>query len=212
MIKDLSKYIDFTYLNEDCSYEIIKQLCQTAINHGYFAVCCPDIFVMYAKTLLEKTNIKVVTVISFPKGNDTLEHKLSQTYFALESGADEIDMVMNYNLLLKGKTIELKNEISAVTDLVHKNGKILKIIIESGLLDFDKVKIACDICAAAYVDFVKTSTGKVTVGAEIDKVKYMRSILPANIFIKASGGIKTKQQILDFIDAGAVRIGTSAIV
>ena len=212
MTKDLSKYIDFTYLNEDVTEDKIAEICKTAKDKAYFAVCCPSLFVNLAKSLLKDSGVKIVTVVSFPNGTDILESKLFHTRKAIEDGADEIDVVMNYKLLKLGLINEIQKEITILSRTIHKNGKILKIIIESGELDYKEIKTACEICSKANVDFVKTSTGKTKSGAEIDKVKYMRSILPENILIKASGGIKTKEQMLEFIEAGAVRIGTSAII
>ena len=209
---ELSKYIDFTYLNEDCTTDKITEICNIAKDKGYYAVCCLDKFIVQAKGLLKSSGVKVVTVVSFPHGTDILESKLFYTKEAMKNGADEIDLVMNYQLLKIGLINEPTKNISAISEIVHKEGKILKVIIESGELNYDEIKIACDICIKSNVDFVKTSTGKIKTGEEIDKVKYMRNILPANILIKASGGIKAREPVIEFIEAGASRIGTSTII
>jgi len=136
---------------------------------------------------------------------------LEEAQKAIELGADEIDVVMNYHQLKSGEIEKVKNEIKLLSNFIHKNNSILKIIIESGLLTMDEVRRSCELCVEAQVDFVKTSTGMVQPAAEVGKSKIMRKILPKNIKIKASGGIKTFEQVKAFYEAGADRIGTSSI-
>jgi deoxyribose-phosphate aldolase len=204
--------IDYTYLKPDTKIDDVKKICEEAKEANFFSVCILPDFVSYAKTFLEKSNVKVCTVISFPKGNNKTIDKVNETKRAIADGADEIDMVLNYKLLMKGDDDSLEKcqkDVEEVARVCHKDGVILKVIIESGVLTYDQVKQACDICVEAGADFVKTSTGFAKVGAEIEKVKFMRKILPDYIKIKASGGIRTIDDFklyFPYVD----RIGTSS--
>jgi deoxyribose-phosphate aldolase len=217
-----NKAIDFTYLREDANIDKIQEICKMAKDNGFYSVCIRPDFVSYAVNFLENSGVKVCTVISFHEGTDKTQQKVAETQKAIANGADEIDMVMNWKLLYKWskesdkekKTdIEQKmyDDIRKVADICHNaNSVTLKVIIESGELTLDQVQKACELCTKAGVDFIKTSTGYASKGAEIDKVRFMRSILPDHIKIKASGGIRTIQDIENFINAGADRIGTSS--
>ena len=207
-----NRLIEYTYLKNDTTRDKIKEICETAVKYDYYGVCCYADFINDAKFFLKNSTIKIITVASFPEGTFSTEEKLEETKKAIDLGADEIDVVMNYRKLKAGDTIEAKNEISALSRLVHEKNRILKIIIESGLLTFKEIKLSCKICAEAGVDFIKTSTGTIQPAAEIEKVKYMREILPENIKIKAAGGIKNLEQLITFYEAGADRIGTSALI
>jgi len=219
--KRYNKIIDFTYLREDANVDKIEEVCKQAKENGFWSVCVRPDFVSYAVNFLEGSDVKICTVISFHKGEDKTQEKVVETQKAIANGADEIDMVMNWKLLLKWskepdeekkKEIEQKmyEDIRKVADVCHGSDSVLlKVIIESGELTLEQVKKACELCAKCAVDFVKTSTGYLR-GAEIDKVRFMRSILPDHIKIKASGGIRTLQDIESFVNAGADRVGTSS--
>ena len=217
--------IDYTYLKDNSTIDDIKQLCEEAIENDFFSVCVLPKFVGTAKAFLEDEDPKVVTVISFPKGDDSANTKVRDTMKAITDGADEIDMVINFNQLkelsmLDGEEYdklyeELVNEIRNVARACHSDGIILKVIIEIEELNYNQIKIACEICVEAGADFVKTSTGfsKTTkpFSDKVEKLKYMRKILPEYIKIKVSGGIRVMEQIeqvLPYVD----RIGTSAII
>ena len=219
--KRYNKIIDFTYLREDANVDKIEEVCKQAKENGFWSVCVRPDFVSYAVNFLEGSDVKICTVISFHKGEDKTQEKVVETQKAIANGADEIDMVMNWKLLLKWskepdeekkKEIEQKmyEDIRKVADVCHGSDSVLlKVIIESGELTLEQVKKACELCAKCAVDFVKTSTGYLR-GAEIDKVRFMRSILPDHIKIKASGGVRTLQDIENFVNAGADRVGTSS--
>lgn len=214
--------IDYTYLHEDANIDKIEEICQQAKENGFYSVCIRPDFVSYVVNFLERSNVKVCTVISFHKGENKTQEKVVETQKAISNGADEIDMVMNWKLLQKWskesddekkKNMEQKlfDDIRKVADVCHgSDSVVLKVIIESGELTLDQVKKACELCTKAGVDFVKTSTGYATKGAEIDKVRFMRSILPDHIKIKASGGVRTLHDIESFVNAGADRVGTSS--
>jgi deoxyribose-phosphate aldolase len=219
--KRYNKIIDYTYLREDANIDKIKEVCQQAKENQFYSVCIRPDFVSYAVNFLEGSNVKVCTVVSFPKGENKTQEKVVETQKAISTGADEIDMVMNWKLLIKAskednpekkKDMEKRvlDDIRKVANVCHgADSVILKVIIESGELTLELVKKACEFCVTAGVDFVKTSTGYLR-GAELDKIRFMRSILPDHIKIKASGGIRTLGEIESFVNAGADRIGTSS--
>jgi len=219
-----NRLLDYTLLKSNITTDQLKNHCDTAIENNVYAICIPPEFVSTAKGFLQDENVKIVTVISFPKGTDKTIQKVREADKALAEGADEIDMVMNYKKLKSLSELEIGSEkyekeyfdilddIRQVAELVHKEGKTIKVIIESGDLTFDQVRTACEMCVTAEVDFVKTSTGFAPsgIGAELDKVKYMRRILPDKMQIKASGGIRTLDQVKQFAPY-VDRIGTSVI-
>lgn len=220
--KRFNGIIDFTYLREDANVDKIEEICKQAKENGFYSVCIRPEFVSYAKNFLENSDVKICTVISFHKGTDKTQEKVVETQKAISNGADEIDMVMNWPLLQswtkepdKDKKLDIEqrmyDDIRKVADVCHgADSVVLKVIIESGELTLEQVKKACELCAKAGVDYVKTSTGYASRGAEIDKVRFMRSILPDHIKIKASGGIRTLQDIETFVNAGADRVGSSS--
>jgi len=204
--------IDFTILNDQASVDQIKEYCDIAKQYKFASVCVKPDNILYAKSFLEDSNVKVCTVISFPKGTDSTIEKIKECTKALSDGADEVDVVMNYTKLLKKEedaVEDITTELRELTELTHSEGKIIKVIIESGILTFDQIRTVCECCVEAGVDFVKTSTGYAKVGAELDKVKFMRKILPDYIKIKASGGIRTIETIEEYAPY-VDRIGMSA--
>jgi deoxyribose-phosphate aldolase len=217
-----NKIIDYTYLREDANVDKIEEICKQAKENGFYSVCVRPDYVSYAVNFLENSDVKVVTVVSFHKGENKTQEKVVEAQKAIANGADEVDMVMNWKLLQKWSKEsddekksdleqKLYDDIRKVSDVCHGSDSVtLKVIIESGELTLEQVKKACELCTKAGVDYVKTSTGYASRGAEIDKVRFMRSILPDHIKIKASGGIRTIGDIEKFVNAGADRIGTSS--
>lgn len=223
--KGFSKYnkiIDYTYLKQNIKIDKIKEICNDAMRFKFYSVCIRPEYVSYAKNFLNKSDVKICTVISFPKGTNPLKDKIKESEKAIINGADELDVVMNYNLIKKYTNTDnldektkylniVKEELYKISELCHGiNSVILKVIIETGDLTYEQIKIACDICTEVGVDYVKTSTGTVEIGAEVDKIQFMRKILPDSIKIKASGGIRTLEDIQKFVKHGADRIGTSS--
>lgn len=206
----INSKIEQTILKADTTILDVEKLCNEAIQHHFFGVCIPPYFVKYAKNILQKSEVKIVTVVGFPLGYNTTPAKVEEARKALDQGADEIDMVINIAALKNGDFKFVKNDIQAVATLVQLKNKKIKVIIETALLtEEEKIKI-CQICAEIGVDFVKTSTGFSTSGAKVEDIILMRNVLPEKIKIKASGGIKTKEQAIDLINAGADRLGTSS--
>lgn len=212
--------IDYTLLEESATDKDIIDLCKKANTIGVKSVCVLPKHVKLASNELSKSNVLVCTVISFPNGKDTPEKKLKDTIKVINDGADEVDMVLNYTLLKEyDSDMEydeendidqlLIKEVKMLADECHsnknKNGEpiILKVIVESGLLTEDETEISTHICLLGNADFIKTSTGKVSVGAEINKIEIMYDIIKKNrlkMKIKASGGIRTENQINSMID------------
>lgn len=207
---ELKQYIEHTTLKADTSLNAIKKLCKEAIDNEFVGVCVPPYFVKDAKALLKNTTVKLVTVVGFPLGYSTTPSKVEEVKKAIDEGADEIDMVINITALKNKDYAYVSNDISSLATLVHLKGAILKVIIETALLtQKEKVKIL-EICDEIGVDYVKTSTGFAKEGAKVEDIELMRSKLSDKIKIKASGGIKTKEQAIALIKAGADRLGASS--
>lgn len=203
-----SKFIDHTNLKQDTSINDIKTLCEEAIKFDFMSVCINPCFVKYAHDVLLDSEVKVCTVIGFPLGANTTKTKVYETKQALKDGADEIDMVINVSALKDKKYDYVKNEISKIKK-VCKN-KILKVILETCLLTDEEIVKACELSLEAKADFVKTSTGFSKGGATVEAVALMRKTVGDKCGVKASGGVKTFEDMQKMIDAGASRIGTSS--
>lgn len=203
-----NKLIDHTILKPDASIEAIKKLCQEAKEFDFMSVCVNPAFISLCKNELKGSDVKVCTVIGFPLGATLPEVKALEAREAVLEGADEIDMVINVTMLKAGNDTYVKDEIIKVRNATK--GKILKVIIETCLLtDEEKVR-ACILSKEAGADFVKTSTGFSTGGATVHDVKLMRETVGSEIGVKASGGVRTHEDLLAMVEAGANRIGTSA--
>jgi len=207
---ELANYIDHTILKHTTVDRDVEKLCYEAQTHAFAAVCVPPNFVKMSKDILQGSAIKVATVIGFPFGYSHISAKLKEIEQAVIDGADEYDIVINISNIKNEKWEEIRTEVKTLNDLVHSHNKVSKIIIESGILSDKEIILCCQICAECGVDFVKTSTGYAESGASIRAVKLMRDNLPPHIKVKASGGIRTTQNALDLIAAGAERLGTSA--
>ncbi|SKC17176.1 deoxyribose-phosphate aldolase [Dyadobacter psychrophilus] len=208
----LSAYIDHTLLTANASETDVRKLCEEAWVHQFKAVCVAPTYVAYTAEMLEfcPVKIEIATVIGFPFGYATAAVKIFEASNALQNGATELDVVMNIAQFKSMAYLSVREELTQIAALAHERNAIIKVIIETSYLDSFDLYTACEICAEANADFVKTSTGFAPQGADPEIVRKMRSILPPGIKIKASGGIKTREQALAMIDAGAERIGTSA--
>ena len=206
---NLAPYLDHTLLRPDCTATEIQQLCQEARAYGFASACVPPCYVALAAELLEGSGVAVCTVIGFPLGYSTRLVKFREAEVALADGADELDMVLNVSALKSGETIAVQAEIEDLADLAHVHGALLKVIIETALLDDDEIIVAAGLCAAAEADFVKTSTGFASRGASVADVELLRRVLPAGVRIKASGGVSTRAAALVLVAAVADRLGAS---
>ena len=208
---ELNKYIEHTLLKQDAGKDEVIKLLEEAKKYNFFGVCVNPVNVKMAKDYLEGTDIKVVTVIGFPLGQSTREVKVLETIDAIKNGADEIDMVINGGKLKDGEFAYVRDEIAAVK--MACQGKNLKVILETDLLNKTEIKKACEICIEAGADFVKTSTGFVKngVGAKEEDVKLMyETVKSSGLKVKASGGIRDREAAIRMIEAGASRLGTSS--
>ncbi len=208
---ELNKYIEHTLLKQDTTKAEIINLIEEAKKYHFLGICVNPVFVKFAKQSLKNTEIKVVTVIGFPLGQSTTEIKVLETIDAIKNGADEIDMVLNCGKLKDGDFDYIVKEISDIKTACQ--GKNLKVILETDLLNNDEIKTACELCIKGDANFVKTSTGFVKngAGAKVEDVKLMfDTVKSAGMEVKASGGIRDKETALKMISAGATRLGTSS--
>ena len=204
---ELNKYIDHTNLKQDMSEQDLIKLVNEAKEYDFFSVCINPCWVKQASELLAGSNTKVCSVIGFPLGANTTNIKVLEAKEAIENGASEIDMVINVSKL-KDKDYEyVYNEIKQIKEAIGNN--VLKVIIEACLLTDDEKTIACQIIMKAGADFVKTSTGMSTGGATVEDVKLFKEVVGDNTLIKAAGGVRTYEDAISMIEAGANRIGTS---
>ncbi|WP_457742890.1 deoxyribose-phosphate aldolase [Thermococcus sp.] len=210
--QEIARYIDHTNLKPYATKEDIIKLCDEAIKYNFYAVCVNPYRVKLARDYLreKKADVKVASVIGFPLGATPTEVKVFEARKALEDGAEELDMVINIGAL-KDKDYEyVKNDIAQVVKVAHERGAKVKVIIETCYLtEGEKIK-ACELAKEAGADFVKTSTGFGTGGATVEDVRLMRKVVGEDIGVKAAGGIRTYEQAVEMIKAGANRIGTSS--
>jgi deoxyribose-phosphate aldolase len=207
---ELASRIEHSLLNPLTTQADIKKLCAEAVKQGFFGVCVPPHYVQYACQQLEGKKVRVITVAGFPFGYDSSLVKAEAIKKAIEDGADEVDMVINLSALKSGKINLVREEIISVSTLCRMHSRKAKVIIEAALLTEEELLTLCRICTEAGAHFVKTSTGFNGPGASVEMVRKLRENLPASVGIKASGGIRTKEQALELIAAGADRIGTSS--
>ena len=206
-MNSLSSLIDHTDLRSDALHSDIETLCKEAIQYKFASVCINPVYVSYAKSILKDENPKVCSVVGFPLGADSEEMKYAEARFLIFQGVDEIDMVMNIAFLKERKLDLVKNETKKVVEAA--DGNCVKVIIETSLLNQDEKALACNIVMESGAAFVKTSTGFSSSGATLEDVRLIKKLVGDRVGIKASGGIKTKNEALKLIEAGATRIGTS---
>ncbi|HRN91618.1 MAG TPA: deoxyribose-phosphate aldolase [Ferruginibacter sp.] len=209
---NIAGYIDHTILKPTTLLAEVEQLCKEAVEHQFAAVCVPPMFVKHAKTFTAGSGVEVATVIGFPFGYSAIEAKVAETALAIVDGADELDMVINIAALKNNDWQYLVKEINTIMPLIQQKNRVLKVIIESGVLTDEEIIRCCEIYGLAGVHYMKTSTGYAEKGASTHAVKLMRAHLPEHIKIKASGGIRTYDFAKELIDAGANRIGCSGSV
>lgn len=204
----IAHYIDHTLLKPQATATDIVQLCEEAKHYGFYAVCVNGCYAAIAKRELRGSQVKLAVVVGFPLGAQTTEVKCFEAADAVRHGADEIDMVMNIGWFKAEAYDEVEAEIKTLKETIGK--KVLKVIIETGLLNDLEIKRACRIVMNAGVDYVKTSTGFNGEGANLAKVRIMKMIIDDKLKLKASGGISNLQTAKLFIHNGVDRIGTSS--
>ena len=206
---NINKYIDHTILKPEATEADIKNLCDEALDYDFMSVCIQPYWVSKAAAFLTGSDVKVCTVVGFPHGANTAEVKTFEAKQAVQNGAHEVDMVINIGALKEKSYDVVRHEIASIAEAV-KGQAILKVIIETALLTDEEKVAACEIAKEAGADFVKTSTGFSTGGATVHHVALMRKTVGPNVGVKASGGVRTHEDLLAMVEAGANRIGTSA--
>ncbi len=209
---NIAAYIDHTILKPTTTISEIEKCCTEAVQYGFAAVCIPPPFVKRAATLLAPTEVKVATVVGFPFGYSATEAKVAETVLAVVDGAQEIDIVINLIALKQADWTYLQKEVNLLREVCHNKGRIIKVIIESGILNRDEIRACCEYLGPLGIDYLKTSTGYAEKGATTEAVSLMKQFLPPGVRIKASGGIRDYATAKSMIDAGASRLGCSASI
>jgi deoxyribose-phosphate aldolase len=212
--EQLAKMIDHSLLHPSLTTEDIRKGCGEALKHNFAAVVVNPAHISIASRTLHGSPVKVCSVISFPFGLSPSEVKVHEARAVLAEGAQEIDMVMNFGALRSGQTDTVRNDIRAVVEEAKRfsKGVVVKVILENCYLSDEQKKQGCALASEAGADFVKTSTGFGSGGATVEDVRLMRKVVGQELGVKAAGGIKTLDQALGMVEAGANRIGASASV
>jgi deoxyribose-phosphate aldolase len=208
----IAAMIDHTILKPEATRDDVIKVCREARQYNFASVCVNPYWVPLVKRELAGSPVLVCTVVGFPLGATSTEAKVCETENATRAGAQEIDMVINVGALKSGDTAAVRKDISSVAEAAHRGRAILKVILETALLDDTQKTVASQICKAAGADFVKTSTGFSTAGATAHDIALMRAAVGPTMGVKASGGIRTLQDLQTMAAAGATRIGASASV
>ena len=205
-----TKLFDHTILKADATREAVAKICEEAKEYGFMSVCVNSYYTAFVAEKLKDSDVKVCTVVGFPLGQMSTKAKAAETELAVKDGADEIDMVINVGALKDKEYDVVCNDIKEVKKACGQ--ALIKVIIETCLLtDEEKVK-ACELAKEAGADYVKTSTGFSTGGADAHDVELMRKTVGDSMGVKASGGIRDKETAEKMVKAGASRLGTSATV
>ncbi len=205
---EYNKLIDNTLLKADATKQEILNLCEESKKYNFKSVCINPDFIPTAKEALKGSDVLVCTVIGFPLGSMSTKAKAFEAKDAVEMGADEVDMVLNISALKDKNYKYVLDDIKAVREATK--GHTLKVILECCLLTKEEIVEACKICVDAKVDFVKTSTGFSKWGAKVEDVKLMRETVGPEMGVKAAGGVRTHEEMLEMVENGATRIGTSS--
>jgi deoxyribose-phosphate aldolase len=206
----IARWIDHTILKPEATVHQVKQICQEALTHNFASVCINPVFVPLAAGLLSDSEVKTCTVVGFPLGATFPTVKMAETLTVISMGATEIDMVINIGALKAQAYGQVLNDIEAVVNIAHNQRAIVKVIIETALLNQHEKIIACLLCKEAGADYVKTSTGFSSSGATVENVALMRRVVGAKMGVKAAGGIRNLNDAQAMIAAGASRLGASA--
>ncbi len=207
-MKTLNKYIDHTNLKPASTKAVITKLCEDAAKWDFASVCVNPCDIPLAKELLKGTDVKVCTVIGFPLGRNLTETKVAETEAAYRLGCDEFDMVINVGKLKDGETDYVRDEIAAVVKAAQ--GRLVKVIIETGLLTDEEKVVATRLSCEAGAHYVKTCTGVSEGVATVEDVALMKANCTEGVKVKASAGIRSCEDAKKLMEAGAERLGTSA--
>jgi deoxyribose-phosphate aldolase len=208
--RDIAKTIDHSLLRPELDDAFVEAGCRLAAKYDVASVCVRPADVTRAKAILDGTDVKVGTTIGFPHGNHATETKVFEARRALADGATELDMVLQIGALKSGRDQEVEDDIRAVVEVAHAAGAIVKVIFENAYLTDDEKIRACRLTEAAGGDFVKTSTGFAPSGATHDDLRLMRANTSPHVGVKAAGGVRTLDTLLDVMALGVTRIGATA--
>ena len=208
-MENINQFIEYTNLRPNLRDKDIDKLVRVAVDYKFRGICIPPFWIKKAKRELGKSQVLLVTVVGFPLGFNMTDTKLAEMQRAIDDGADELEVVMNISAFKSGMPW-VKVEFSKCAKLAHENDAMLKVIIETAYLNADEIESTCRMCAESGVDFVKTSTGFGPSGAKVEDISLMRKVLPPGVGIKATGGIRTLDDVSSMIRAGADIIGTSS--
>jgi deoxyribose-phosphate aldolase len=206
----LAGLIDHTLLRPEATRDEVVRVCREALQYGFASVCVNPYWAGLVAKELAGSSVKTCTVIGFPLGATSTEAKVAEAETSLREGAQEIDMVLNIGALRGGEHEAVKRDIHAVVEASHRAGAIVKVILETALLNDEQKRTACLIAKEAGADFVKTSTGFGPSGATVEDIALMRATVGLSMGVKASGGIRTIEDVRKMVAAGATRIGASA--
>jgi deoxyribose-phosphate aldolase len=208
----VARMIDHTILKPEAVRADVRQVAEEALKFEFASACVNPFWVPFVKQILRGSPVRVCTVVGFPLGATSTASKVSETLTALREGAEEIDMVINLGALRGGEFDVVREDIAAVTAPVHDQSGIVKVIIETALLDDEQKIAACKLAVEAGADFVKTSTGFSKSGATAADVALMRQTVGSHVGVKASGGVRTFEDFCAMVAAGATRVGASSSV
>jgi deoxyribose-phosphate aldolase len=207
---DVAKVIDHSLLRPELDDAFITAGCELAAAYDVASVCCRPADVVRAADILRGTDVKVGTTIGFPHGNHVTDIKVAEAHRALADGATELDMVLRIGALKSGRDDEVQADIAAVVEVAHAAGAIVKVIFENAYLTDDEKVRACHLTEAAGGDFVKTSTGFAPSGATLDDLRLMRANTSSHVQVKAAGGVRTLDALLEVMAVGVTRCGATA--
>jgi deoxyribose-phosphate aldolase len=210
--RTIARLIDHTVLKADATRTEVLQVCAEALKYDFASVCVNSFWVPLVAGELRGSSVKTCTVAGFPLGAASTAAKVAETLEAVSQGASEVDMVINVGALKGGEPDVAQVDIAAVVEAAHQGGAIVKVIIETALLNRDEKVLACQLAVRAGAEFVKTSTGFAKTGATVEDIALMRATVGPGVGVKASGGVRTLEDLKAMVAAGATRIGASSSV
>ena len=208
--REIAKTIDHSLLRPELDDAFVEDGCRLAARYDVASVCVPPVHVPRARAILAGTDVAVGTVVGFPHGYATTETKVAETRQALADGATEIDMVIQIGALKSGRDADVEADVRAVVEVAHAAGALVKVIFENHYLTPDEIVRACHLTEAAGGDFVKTSTGFAASGATHDDLRLMRASTSPRVGVKAAGGVRTLDALIEVMNLGVTRIGATA--
>ncbi|UCG56575.1 MAG: deoxyribose-phosphate aldolase [Phycisphaerales bacterium] len=207
--QDIAKMIDHSLLRPELTERDVREGCEVAKKYNVASVCCRPSEVLLVKELLAGSDVKTTTVIGFPHGCNKTETKVFEAGQSIKDGAVELDLVLNIGKLLSGDYDYVRQDIKAVVDVAHRNGVLVKVILENFYLTDEQKKVACRLCEEAGADWVKTSTGFAGGGATLEDLKLMRDNVSEKVQVKAAGGVRDLDMALKVKDVGCTRFGAT---